>query len=308
MKYYIAGAIALGVFWLFSGLIAKKWNPFHLAKGEKEILGENEKYSASLLQMIIFTMLTIFAYTTVFAARMFEKDGAGLLPSLKDGDTWLGVPSNLLMLMGISVGTAVASRAIKVNQAENGTLPPNDNSSLTTYRDGKTDLVKIQMLIWTAIAVFVYLQILWTYMNNHCYLPLDLLPKDTVCQKEWGNSLPDIDTAFLALLGISQAGQVVNQLSEKTAQKLATIAKIVVAPASVTLPAGNSTQLTATITDAQGKTISDLPEGSLEWASEDKTKAEVDQKGLVTHKATGKCNITATANKIVSNKCEVTCQ
>lgn len=299
MRYYWAGIIALFVFCIISGLFAGKWNPFHLAKGEKGVLGENASYSASLLQMIIFTMLTIFAYTTVFAARVFEKEGAGLLPSLKEGDTWLGVPSNLLMLMGISIGTAVASRAIKVNQAENRTLPP-DESSLTTYRDGKTDLVKIQMLIWTTIAVFVYLQILWRFMLNECYLPTAIS-----CPKEWGNSLPDIDTAFLVLLGVSQAGQVVNQLSEKTKA----IVKIAISPPSLILTAEKPNQLlTATATDSNGIVISDLPQDSWEWKSNDLTKAEVDKKGNVTRKDAGNCKITATANKIVSNECEVTCE
>lgn len=208
-KYYVVGIVFLAVFWLISWLVTGDKNPFAMAKGEPKI-GENANFSASLVQMIVFTILTVFAYTTVFAARIFENNGSGLLPALKDGNNWLNVPSNLLILMGISVGTAVASRAIKIEQVKTGSLSDEDKSSLTRNRDGKTDLVKIQMLIWTVIAVVVYLEVLWRFMLQECYLT-----NSSGCPTQWGNTLPDIDTAFMALLGVSQGGYVVNQLSEK---------------------------------------------------------------------------------------------
>jgi hypothetical protein len=303
LKYYFGGLIGLFVFCLLSKLFAGKILPWELAKGEAKY-GQKESYSASLLQMIVFTMLTVFAYCTVFAARIFENDGAGLLPSLKEGDTWLGIPSNLMILMGISVGTAVASRAIKVSQAKSGDLPPVDNSSLTTYHDGTINLVKIQMLIWTAIAVFIYLEILWRFMGNHCFDLASTHP----CPKDWGNSLPDIDTAFLALLGVSQGGQVINQLSENSGVKSPAITNISIEPASVNLTVDAPTQaLKATATDAQNNAISDLPEGTIKWTSDNPAIATVDENGLVTRVTSDTCNVTAAANSIVSNKCVVTC-
>jgi hypothetical protein len=150
----------------------------------------------------MFTLLTIFAYISVFAARVSED--AGILNS------WINVPSNLLILMVISIGTVVGSRAIKVEQAKSGALPLIDNSSLTTNRDGKTDLVKIQMLIWTVIAIIVYLTILHQFISNHCFLFVvpEGCPKNPL-------TLPDIDTAFMVLLGVSQGGYVANQLADK---------------------------------------------------------------------------------------------
>jgi len=193
-KYFWAGGVTLVIFWLISRLVTKNWNPFAMAKGG---IDENSNHSASLLQMLVFTMLCVFAYTSVFAARVGEVSG------VLSG--WISVPSNLLILMGFSIGTAVASRAIKVEQIKSGALPDSspDLSSLTTYRDGRTDLIKIQMLIWTLIAVVVYLIYLWRYMGNEGFLG------------EHPTPLPDIDTAFMILLGASQGGQVVNQLTEK---------------------------------------------------------------------------------------------
>lgn len=292
-QYYLIGALFLGIFWIISGLITKNLNPFAMAKGSG-IKGENRDFSASLLQMIVFTMLTVFAYTTVFAARFFEPGGA-LIPTAKD---WLQIPSNLLILMGISVGTAVASRAIR-SQNDTG-LPASrvsDSSSLTTDVNGKTDLIKIQMLIWTVIAVVVYLAILSRFMMNSCYL----MNQDAKLCGDVGNSLPDIDSAFMVLLGVSQGGYIVNKLSEGSK------AVISIEPATLHLTAAAPSQtLTAKMTDAQGNPVTS---GSFDWVSDNPAAATVDNNGLVTRVSTGECGITATANSgaVVSNKCAVKC-
>jgi hypothetical protein len=133
--YYLYGALSLILFYIISRLITGNWNPFAMAKGKG-----NNNYSASLLQMIVFTMLTIFAYTSVFAARVMNVDG--FLTELP------GIPTNLMILMGISVVNAVGSRAIRETQASSGTLPQYDLSSVYQDRDGKTDLIKIQMPVY----------------------------------------------------------------------------------------------------------------------------------------------------------------
>lgn len=307
-QYYFIGGLFLIVFWLISWMITRNPNPFAMAKGSG-IKGENENFSASLLQMIVFTMLTVFAYTSVFAARALNEGGA-LIPGSKD---WLRVPSNLLILMGISVGTAVASRAIRTQQETSepasAVAEPSataDRSSLTTDVKGRTDLIKIQMLIWTVIAVVVYLTILSRFMLNNCFLSD---PQSKLCG-DVGNSLPDIDSAFMVLLGVSQGGYVVNKLSESSTKKdgVGVIAKILIEPATVDLSAEIPTKtLTATAKDAQGNAISNLPEGILEWTSDNSDVATVNAKGVVTRVAAGDCNITATANAIISNKCAAKC-
>ena len=273
--YYFTGILFLAIFWLISWGITGNPNPFAMAKGGGKN-GENENYNASLVQMIVFTMLTVFAYTTVFAARALGEGGS-LIPTANE---WLKVPSNLLILMGISVGTAVASRAIRVQQAatESSSADANgsgadDRSSLTTDSKGKTDLVKIQMLIWTVIAVVVYLTILSRFMVNGCYL----LKPTGACAPDWGSSLPDIDSAFMVLLGVSQGGYVINKLSKDSPKdndsksnqgteqidKPKSITNISIKPTSANLTVDAPTQpLTVRATDAQNNAISDLPDGN----------------------------------------------
>lgn len=205
-KYYFVGLIALVIFWLISWLVTKNPNPFALAKGKG-----NDNLSASLLQALVFTMLTLFAYTTVFAARAWAV-GSGVLSGVD-------VPANLLILMGVSATTAVASRAIRVEQEKTKAgkiksgelLPKEDKSDLLRDQDGKTDLVKIQMLMWTVIAVGVYLFNLVRFVNNECYTGAGAPP---LCPGGPVTTLPDIDTAFMALLTVSHAGYIVNKLSE----------------------------------------------------------------------------------------------
>lgn len=342
-KYYFVGLIFLAIFWLISWGVTKNPNPFAMAKGSGKN-GENLNHNASVLQMLVFTMLTIFAYTTVFAARAMNGDNSLLR------DQWLVVPSNLLILMGISVGTAAASRAITVQNlppkpegVKSENIPVNEDSSLTTDSDGRTDLVKIQMLIWTAVAVVVYLTILWRFMINGCYL---LNPTGT-CVASWGNSLPDIDSAFMILLGVSQGGYVVNKLAQtppkengakqnekveppdrqgvggalsgRTTQAInpakqgqigdgGQVANISIEPTTANLTADSpNLTLTAMAKNPAGNSISDLSEDSFQWGSDNPEVATIDSKGLVTRVATGNCNVTATANAIVSNKCEVIC-
>lgn len=348
---YFIGILFLAIFWLISYGITRNPNPFAMAKGSGKG-GENDYFNASLVQMIVFTMLTIFAYTTVFAARAVLNEGKMLLPG--EGNDWLKVPTNLLILMGISVGTAVASRAIKTQQKNNETQTgheksesekPTDQSSLTTDSKGRTDLIKIQMLVWTVIAVIVYLTILYRFMEKTCFLS----PLPTGCPTDWGNTLPDIDSAFMVLLGVSQGGYVLNKLSQEApkdettktvennkspdtgeikelASKVnellkqanekqlpagaqpAIVSKVLIEPTEINLTdQATEKQLKAKVFDAQENEITDLPEGSFKWSSDDTAVAVVDEKGLVKRVTKGDCGVIVTVNGIASNKCAVKC-
>ncbi|MDE2047192.1 MAG: Ig-like domain-containing protein [Betaproteobacteria bacterium] len=83
----------------------------------------------------------------------------------------------------------------------------------------------------------------------------------------------------------------------------ATLAKIVLTPASVTVAPGTSTQLTAAVTDATGATIT-VP--SLTWVSASPTIATVDATGKVSGVSAGSAQITASSSGVVSNAVSVT--
>jgi len=75
-----------------------------------------------------------------------------------------GVPTNLLIAMGISVATAVSAKSIAVKSAAAIAAapaplvaPPPSKSGIFSDDFGLPDLGKVQVVLWTAIAVGVFL-------------------------------------------------------------------------------------------------------------------------------------------------------
>jgi uncharacterized protein YjdB len=73
---------------------------------------------------------------------------------------------------------------------------------------------------------------------------------------------------------------------------VAPVATVAVAPSSVSILQGGTTQLTATTSDATGRVLTGR---TVSWSSSDQTKATVDQNGLVTGVSYGEVIITATS-------------
>jgi len=73
---------------------------------------------------------------------------------------------------------------------------------------------------------------------------------------------------------------------------VAPVATVAVSPATVSVLPGATTQLTATVSDANGKPLTDR---TVTWSSSDQSKATVSQTGLVTGVAYGQVTITATS-------------
>jgi len=71
---------------------------------------------------------------------------------------------------------------------------------------------------------------------------------------------------------------------------VALVSTIVLNASSLTINAGDTTQLTATVKDSTGNILSGKP---IVWSSSNSSIAEVTQSGLVTAKGAGTCNITA---------------
>src|SRR5829696_7937852 len=98
---YMWGIIAILILYVISGFVTRPENEPGQARGLRFNLnpfalaiGDDKNLSASLLQFLIFTYLTIFAYVTVYAARLGSGLGLTMLPD---------IPLNLLILMGLSV-------------------------------------------------------------------------------------------------------------------------------------------------------------------------------------------------------------
>jgi len=184
---YFSGAGALVVMWLLAGLVANAWDPFRLAEGA------DRRLSVSKLQWLLWTAVVVFGYVATLVARGLNG-GFG---------TALTLPSNLLIAMGFSATTMVTAKGITTAYVAQGRVvkPQTPPAGASYYSDlvqddtNQTDLSKVQLLIWTAIALgmFVVNVILNINAINASHTPGD-------------TSLPDIDNALMVLMGLAQGG------------------------------------------------------------------------------------------------------
>jgi hypothetical protein len=203
---YLSGLIVLFVllvcYRMFGGT-------FNLAK---LIMGADGRASSSKLQFLLWTIVTIYAYVAVYAARLAQH--IYLLPEDE-------IPVQLLTAMGLSVVTAAAAKGITVGYTAAGRLekqtPPGVPPKGGVFLDdgGNPDLSKIQMLCWTFIAIGVYLVTLFSKLSCMLHLsPQDLavvhgaVAKNAVALV----TIPDISPALMVLMGLGQGAYLGNKL------------------------------------------------------------------------------------------------
>jgi hypothetical protein len=187
---YGYGVLALLLMWGVSCAVTGTVQPLALARGN------NKKMSASQLQLLIFTAVTLFAYVSIAVGRLL---GPGTHVSLP------GIPYNLLLLMGFSVATTTSSKGIAVSYLEKGLVSAKDDSTLTANREGETELTKVQMITWMIVTAAIYLVQVQRFIESGEYLTA----ADT--------ALPDVDGALMVLMGVSQGAYVGGKLVSKAA-------------------------------------------------------------------------------------------
>lgn len=149
---YAAGIASLIVLFLIYGTFAQTWDITKLYKGA------DGKPSASKLQWLLWTVVVVFAYIAIYAARVMK----GHIEPITD------IPQNILLSMGFSVTTMATAKGItsaytasgRDNRAPadaQGKPDPSNKSGIFLDEDGFPELSKIQMIAWTLIAIVTYL-------------------------------------------------------------------------------------------------------------------------------------------------------
>jgi hypothetical protein len=199
--------ICLGV----SGFV----NPLRLA------IGADGALSASKFQFLVWNAAVIFSYVWIFAVRYSQKSNGTI-----------SIAPNVLYAMGFSIGTFAVAKAITVSYLNAGRISKDDGAApaggLVTTDDGAPDLSKMQMLIWTLIAVFVFL-----VKTVH-----SVVSGNATCDTTLTNCLPlpDIDPVLMVLMGLGQAAYLGNKLTLSDAPIVSSISA---AGATVTLNGKN---------------------------------------------------------------------
>ena len=182
---WLETAVLLGVLWIVYRVINGSWKFWELA------VGVDGRYSSSRFHGLAWTVVVFVAYTVLFLARVH----AGSTEALKE------IPPNVLTALGLSLGTSVAAVGITSSRVsrdvETKTKASRSELSFAALVEddkGRPDLAKAQLMVWTIVALSVYIvatadavaRTLAT--TNPALLP----------------GLPDIDTALLILSGIGQ--------------------------------------------------------------------------------------------------------
>lgn len=195
----LTGLAGLGALWLIL-LIATKKHPWAL------VIGEDGRPSTSKFQMVLWTAAIVFAFLAIYEIR-FSNGYFQELP---------GVPSNLLIAMGISVATSVSAKSIAVKAAAASSLSavstptPPGKSGIFCDDSGIPDLGKVQVVLWTLIAVGVFLAEVFALIQHPGAPHFDAKAGHDV----WDLGLPDIGQTLMILMGLGHGAYIGKKIAE----------------------------------------------------------------------------------------------
>jgi hypothetical protein len=179
----LIGLAGLGALWVVLGIASS----FNL---KKLICGSDNSLSTSKFQLVLWTVVIVFSYLVMFSFLGKAKNFADL-----------GLPDNVLIVMGISATTAIAAKGIAVSNASAaakavgtpivpgaGTVvvssAAGSAAGLFQGDDGMPDLGKVQLMIWTLIGICIYL----TKVHHQLVTQVRIMP--------------DIDQTLMVLMGL----------------------------------------------------------------------------------------------------------
>jgi hypothetical protein len=202
-------------YYVLSLIVSGCIDPFQWA------VGADGKLSVSKFQFLIWNAAVVFSYVWIFSARYQHNGSLDVLD----------IPKNVLYAMGFSIGTLAIAKGITVSYLNAGRISkpvdPGGSSlaNLVAQDDGQTpDLVKTQMLLWTLIAVIIFL-----VKTTH-----------EVSVSGATAALPDIDATLMVLMGLGQAAYLGNKVVSSDVPILTSIAPAQAAAGSAITVAGNN--------------------------------------------------------------------
>jgi len=189
---YLAGCAVLAAVYLICG-IQCGWNPWKL------IEGFDGSTSTSKAQFFFWTLAGLFGYVAFFTAWLHQRltHPAGSIPDFPPMASWLA------SAMGLSGATAITAKGITSGYVASGRLVKTiaggsggAKGGLLVDDTGFPELVKIQLIAWTGIAIGVFLAKLAVQIHQQDFA-----------------AFPEVDGTLLALLGIGQGTYVGKKLA-----------------------------------------------------------------------------------------------
>lgn len=153
--------------------------------------GADGRASTSKFQFYFWTVIVVGSYVALEVARHLHHN-VPLIPET------VSIPVNLLIAMGLSIGTTVSAKVITTDQIRSGrmdrtVIPTADTmQGLICDDHGNPDLSKIQMMAWTFIAGGFFILAVLEKLVEGMGSPTPL------------TTLPDIPSMLLVLMGLGQ--------------------------------------------------------------------------------------------------------
>jgi hypothetical protein len=166
--------------------------------------GQDGRASTSKFQFFVFTFAFVFSFVLLHTYCWFVAKHFILIET---------IPPNVMLAMGFSSITFVGAKAITTTQISSGKLdkgaPTKDSwTFLVSDDNGDLDLSKFQMLIWTLIAVIIF--IINAYQIIDCIHGMGVVDGKKYLDKYDPSAthpyqlLPDISGALMVLMGLGQ--------------------------------------------------------------------------------------------------------
>jgi len=159
--------------------------PLAMIFGRPLVMGKNG-YSLSKVQLLLWTAVVAISYL-LYLWKLQSQESPNFSIAASD---------NLLLLLGFSAGSFVTAAGIRGYQDQKAASGLRSAVGARRWRtlvcdySGNLDLSKIQMLVWTVVALSAYIVQL-----IHALPRMDYLHP----------ALPDVSGMLVALMGISQA-------------------------------------------------------------------------------------------------------
>jgi hypothetical protein len=182
-------------------------NPKVLKGSPLGILIDNRgRFSLTSFQVVAWTWVLLSLLSAVFIDRLVGNGPAGLATAMN-----IGVPQSLLILAGISGGSAVLSSAVKATKIGKGDPTADAAGPQPQFRqvfmveegdstDKTVDVTKFQGFFFTVMAILAYLAMAGSMLAGATH-PLD--------------SLPDLGQGMTWLIGISHAAYIGGKIPDK---------------------------------------------------------------------------------------------
>ena len=187
----LVGLAFLALVFVLYRLWKHSWNVLALAEGA------DGRLSTSKFQVLLWTIVVLYGYFVVEAARFLRGNF----------DALDKIPPNVLIALGFTIGTATLAKGITTSFISGGRIKKNPDptsgpGTLVADDDGAPDLSKAQLLAWTFLALVVY--VVRVFYELRLKTP----------------QLPDIDATLMVLMGLGQGAYIGKKLTTTSTPRL----------------------------------------------------------------------------------------